>query len=99
MSQKELKRKDVDVVTVIATKCLLFMWNNNSQYTMMVMYAGATERPDHNPRAKNEGGSDQVPRKPALQVIFLSSSSSPFSSYRHHHVYHNDHRFQVRLRF
>ena len=35
---------------------------------MMDICAGATERPDNNPRAKNEGGSDKVPRKPALQV-------------------------------
>ena len=41
---------------------------------------GARQGPDNDPRAKNEGGSDQVPRKPALQVeinsFVLSKSPS-----------------------
>ena len=67
MSQKELKRKDVDVVTVISIYKYTHqkMPITNDTFTI---YVGAGKGPDNHPRAKNQSGLDQVPRKPAFQV-------------------------------
>ena len=66
MSQKELKRKDVDVVTVIAID------KYTHQNMPITNHVGAGKGPDNHPRAKNESGLDQVPRKPAFQVQLAS---------------------------